>query len=354
MNPRERFLAAFEGEKPDRVARFVQGVKEDFFALHEEAILDNFDGTLLFNLTFDAPLALGFDAVFAGVPTSVRCAGAKVVDDEEKEHHVGTNGQVRSKTSFYAGGVLTTQEKHDAVWETVEVFDNSDAIRATAEYFSSVEHRIFPVPTIGGVFDQIWRSMGFSRFSREFGKKSQFYRNLIRDYADLTMANVEGVVRATGSKLGIITILDDVAFKGRPMISPTRFESDFVPAYQEITQVARDAGLHVMLHSDGDVTSLVPQLVAAGFEGVQGWEGGADPAVVASKYPNFVVVGFGDVSDVLPFGTPADVEAHVKHLMDCLKPNRRFVVGPSTVIVKEIPLENVVAFVEAAEKYGRY
>ncbi len=67
-----------------------------------------------------------------------------------------------------------------------------------------------------------------------------------------------------------------------------------------------------------------------------------------------MIVGFGDVSEVLPFGTTADVDNHVKSLMNTLKKNRHFIIGPSTVIYKGIPLENVIAFIRASHKYGNY
>jgi uroporphyrinogen-III decarboxylase len=60
------------------------------------------------------------------------------------------------------------------------------------------------------------------------------------------------------------------------------------------------------------------------------------------------------VGDVLPFGTPKEIDAHVKSLMDALKENRHYVCGPSTVIVKEMPLKNVQLFMSAIKKYGKY
>lgn len=355
MDPKARFLAPFRDEVPDRVPRFVQGVKPDFFAQFEEQIMEEYEGPLTYNLQFDAPLALGFDAVFAGVPGSIRSTPVEITLDDGTTHAVGLSGQMhRQDTSFYTGGVLTTQERHDAVWEHMERFDNSAAIEKTVAYYESISHQIFPVPMVGGMFDVIWQSMGFSAFAREFRKRTKFYRNLVRDYSAVTRAKVEGIIEATGDRCGIINILDDIAFKGRPMISPERWAQDYLPYYKEITDLIHDAGMHAMLHTDGDVTSIVPLLKRAGFEGVQGWEGGADPWEVADKYPEFVVVGFGDVSEVLPFGTTAQVDQHVKELMDALKPHHHFVIGPSTVIVKEMPYENVAQFMCSAEQYGSY
>jgi hypothetical protein len=112
--------------------------------------------------------------------------------------------------------------------------------------------------------------------------------------------------------------------------------------------------MKVTLHTDGDITEMVPILQRVGFSGVQGWEGGADPFIINERYPNFVVNGFGDVSQVLPFGTKEEIFNHVKELMDALKENRHFIIGPSTVIYEGIPYKNVELFIAAVRRFGKY
>jgi len=162
------------------------------------------------------------------------------------------------------------------------------------------------------------------------------------------------LINATGGRGKILTLLDDVAYKGHPMISPERWEKDFLPYYKEITSIISDASMISQIHTDGDVTELISSFKKAGFQGLQGFEGGCDPYYVNEHHPDFVIVGFGDVSYTLPYGTQDQIESHVKELMTALKENRRFVIGPSTVIFKEIPIENVRIFVNAAIKYGKY
>ena len=45
---------------------------------------------------------------------------------------------------------------------------------------------------------------------------------------------------------------------------------------------------------------------------------------------------------------------HVKELMDALKENRHFIIGPSTVIYEGIPYRNVEYFIEASRYFGKY
>ncbi len=359
LTPKERFLNIFNHQTNERVPTFVQGVKEGFISRSEEELFDSYEGELIYNLQFDAALVLGFDAVFADIPNSVHCPGVEMYLEEVGETvNVGMGGRYKLKdyknSAFYQRGALTTLERHEAVWENVKFQESHGLLQKTADYYNSVSDKIFPVPKVAGLFDTIWLSMGMRQFAREYRKRTKFYRKVIEDYAEVVKYTVEQIIEATGDAFGIITILDDVAFKGAPMISPERWEQDFLPYYKEITQIIHDAGMPAMLHTDGDVTEILPSFIKAGFDGLQGWEGGTDPYFIADNFPEFVVVGFGDVHQILPFGTHEEIEAHVKELMDALKPNGHYICGPSTVIFKEIPYSNAAYFMEMVHKYGKY
>ncbi len=358
MNARDRYLAVYSDSQRkylDRVPIFVQNIKEEFIAQHQNAIFENYKGKKFNNYYVDAPLALGFDAIFAPFPLSLKTKPIKVTNDKGQSFKIGEDGQAIKRTStYYAGGHINSLEVLNELINNTEKINNIELIQKTIARYNLLSPEIFPVLMISGIFDRVWQAMGMELFSRHFRQKSKLYEELVKFYAEHTLYNLEQFIEATENNGGVINILDDVAFKGRPMISPERFEQDYSPHYKKITNLISDAGMIPQIHSDGDVTKLVPSLTRAGFRGLQGWEGGADPFYINDHFPDFVVIGFGDVSEVLPFGTQEQVEQHVKKLMEALKENRHFVIGPSTVIVKEIPLENVRAFMRAVKKYGAY
>lgn len=356
MDPKTRFLSVFTDDrnKLDRVPTFVQGVLAGFINKYESQLFETFDGELIFNTMFDAPLVLGFDAVFADVPHVVGCKAFKVVDDQGVEHVVGLGGQREHKgSSFYAGGMVTTMEVLEQLEANLVVNENPRAARETLSFYEQVERLIFPVPKISGIFDTTWQAMGFTPFAKEYRKNSNLYKGVIKFYANVTKTNVQKLIEATGGKFRVITILDDLAFKGNPMISPERWAQDLLPYYKEICCMIRDAGMHPILHSDGDVTTLVPYLKQAGFEGLQGWEGGADPAIIREKHPDFVTIGWGDVGQI-PFWNDGEIEQHALNILHALKDNRHLVMGPSTVIFEKMPIENIRHFVACIKKHGTY
>lgn len=357
MNAQELYLAVYDDDarkKLERVPTHVQYITDEFIELNKQTILSNYKGPLYNNLYFDIPNILGFDAIFSPFPPSFKLRKIKIKDDNGKTIRIGIDGQAKRKSSYYETGYLKSIEILDALKANITRIDISDQISNVLDFYEQFNSKIYPILTVEGLFDRVWQSMGFTTFSLLFRKRDKLIVELIDFYAELIKINIEGLINASKGRVNIVNILDDVAFKGRPMISPERWERDFLPYYKEINAILDDAGIISQVHTDGDITTMIPLFQKAGFRGLQGWEGGCDPQYINDNFPDFVVVGFGDVSDILPFGTPEQVDAHVKDLMNALKENRHFILGPSTVIFKEIPLKNVKTFIEAAKKYGKY
>lgn len=358
MNSCERYLAVYddnERKKLDRVPTHVQYIREEFITQNKEKILKNGYGKLFNDLYFDIPMILGFDSIFAPFPQSLKFKSIKTDNGEGRSVRIREDGQTtRHKTTYYDGGYVKNLEILNELKASSKIVENYELINKTITRYEKISPYIFPVLTVDGIFDRVWRSMGMSNFSYHFKKNTTLYRELIKFYAHLTQTNLRGLINATGKRGKVITILDDVAYKDRSMISPKRWETDFMPYYKEINSLISDASMISQIHTDGDATELISSFKKAGFQGLQGFEGGCDPYFVNEHHPDFVIVGFGDVSYTLPYGTQDQIESHVKELMNILKDNRHFILGPSTVIFKEIPLENVNRFIKAAKIYGKY
>ncbi len=358
MNSYERYLAVFDEsgrKKLDRVPTHVQYITDKFIAKNKEEILSHYTGKLFNDVYFDIPLILGFDSIFAPFPQSLTFKSIKIDNGEGKNVRIGESGQaIKRKTTYYERGYVKNIDILNELIANSKIVENYEMINKTIIRYEELSPYIFPILTIDGIFDRVWRSMGMIDFSYHFNKNTTLYKELIKFYAHITQTNLEGLINATGNRGKVITLLDDVAYKGNIMISPKRWEQDFMPYYKKINSIIADANMIPQIHTDGDATELISSFKKARFRGLQGFEGGCDPAFINEHHPDFVVIGFGDVSYTLPYGTSDQIELHVKQLLDVLKENRHFILGPSTVIFKEIPLKNVKKFMNTAKNYGKY
>jgi hypothetical protein len=358
MNAKERYLSVLDDKTRinlDRIPTFVQYIRPEFTELHRkkfENIKLPFDSNWS---RFTEAYYMGFESAFGHVYPGLRVSQVKLQDENGEDVYVAWNGQPPTlKMGYYQRGLFFSIENLDRVRETMRKVDDSAEIIKTMNHFEKISPHIFPVIALGGIFDTLWQSMGFNNFAYHYRKNSKLYREIIKYFAELALIRVQAVIDATGSRAGVLNINDDIAFKGRPMISPERWEQDIGKYYKEICTIISDAGMKATMHTDGDVTIMVPVLKRIGFSGVQGWEGGADPFIINEKHPDFVIIGFGDISQVIPFGSKEDIFNHVKELMDILKENRHFIIGPSSVIYEGIPYKNVEYFIKAIKQYGKY
>lgn len=357
MNAKERILAVYDEDqrkKLNKVPSHVQYVDPKFISRYQEYFSGRYDRDL-FSQYFGVPHALGFDSVFAPYPSSVQFKSIKITQKQGKKVRIGLNGQIiRQKTSYYEGGYVKSLDILNRMKNNLKKVDKTKEIKNVLRNYRTIENKIYPIVMTDGIFDKTWQAMGMVEFSKHFRNESELYKQLVKFYAKVMEMEIKGLIHASNKEKRIINILDDVAFKGRPMISPERWKKDFLPYYKKINKIIAEAGMIPQIHTDGDPTELIPCFQKAGFQGLQGWEGGADPFEINERFPDFVVIGFGDVSDILPYGSESKIRAHVKKLMNALKDNRHFIIGPSTIIYEKIPLKNVQTFMASVEKYGIY
>lgn len=148
-----------------------------------------------------------------------------------------------------------------------------------------------------------------------------------------------------------VFIGEDIAFKTGPMMSPAWLRREYFPRLARVIAAAHAAGLKVMFHSDGNLNSVMDDLVACGIDALNPIEvaAGMDIADLHRRYPRLIFAGGIDVSNLLPFGTPSQVrDAVVKAIDDS---EGRILVGSSTEILNSVPLENFLALREAAMAY---
>jgi len=56
----------------------------------------------------------------------------------------------------------------------------------------------------------------------------------------------------------------------------------------------------------------------------------------------------------MPFGTPDDVRAEVRRLIDILGAGGGYAIAPTHVLEPDVPWANIEAFLDEVHKYGAY
>jgi uroporphyrinogen decarboxylase len=148
---------------------------------------------------------------------------------------------------------------------------------------------------------------------------------------------------------------DDLGHQTQPFMRPTTFHEFLFPYYERIGNVLKPHNIHWWLHSCGNNTPLMDDLIEAGvtvFHPVQ--KGTMDELAVARDYGDRITFLAGiDVQHILQESTPDEVQDEVRLLIDTFdRPDGGMCIAAGNGIVAGTPFENIEAFLDEAIEYG--
>ena len=119
-----------------------------------------------------------------------------------------------------------------------------------------------------------------------------------------------------------IGIMDDWGMQNGMIVSPEYFRKYYKPLYADYVNVARKHKKYVFMHSDGDITEIIPDLIEIGITAINSQLFCMDIEDLGEKYRNCITFwGEIDRQDILPNGNKEDIENAVrrvyKNLYNC-------------------------------------
>ena len=148
----------------------------------------------------------------------------------------------------------------------------------------------------------------------------------------------------------------DLAYKNGLIFSPMFLKKELFPRAKILVDTWHKYNIKCIFHSDGDYRTILDDLVCAGFDGIHSMEplAGWDLGLVKNNYPNLVLVGNIDVSQLLPNGTRKEVIDTVKRTIDIAAKGGGYILATCSEIHNGCKLQNIIAMVETLWKYGKY
>ena len=112
----------------------------------------------------------------------------------------------------------------------------------------------------------------------------------------------------------------------------------------------------IAYHSCGHVEPVVGELADAGVQVLESVQPEANDVARLVREHGDRLSFWGTVGDqsVLPYGTPEEVRQQVRSRIETVGRDGGLMIAPAHVVEPEVPVENVFAFFEAVEEFGRY
>jgi len=355
MNSRERILAALDHRQPDRCPTYLW-INDDAMvglmahlgthSVQETEELLRIDTWREVEAVVSYP-ADYMDRIADLIPADLRGAPGLAMAD---------NGRV---VRMHDGAAYL----EDVVWHPLEAaVDPSDLdqypfpeaawVRDDADLSRRIstlkESGCLVYGLVDQAFKQAWYLRGMHRVLMDFYLNPDFINALYDKLYFYMIAYCSSLVRAG---VDMIQLIGDLGMQNKLIMSPAIWrEHDKWRVANMIAELKRiNPSVKLYMHTDGDVREIIDDLIQVGIDVLNPIQPECmDPVEIKRKYGERLTLhGAVSLQRTLPFGSPAEVRRKVRHLIECCNVNGGFVLGPSNVMFKEIPPENIVAMYKA-------
>jgi uroporphyrinogen-III decarboxylase len=346
MASRERVLAAFEHEEPDRVPSWCGASVEFWDKAKRELQLDDEGLRIRFGDDFRRVLA-----EYAG-PEYQLSAGAisRTVFGIER-HGIGY-GQPMSHPLENA----TLKEVHDYAWPDPLWMDVSK-IRAEAQAHKG-QYAI-----LGGDWSPFWHDaidlLGMENLYVKMYNEPELVEAVMQHVVDYYAMVNRRIFDVAAEAIDIFFIGNDFGSMTGPLLGPELFERFILPHLKRLINLGHSYGLRTQLHCCGGFVPLIPPLIEAGLDALHAVQpscSGMDLRTLKTHFGHRILFnGAIDSHHVLIEGTPDSVRKKTREVLEIMMPGGGYVAGAShDTILEETPLENVLAMFDAIKEFGSY
>jgi uroporphyrinogen decarboxylase len=141
---------------------------------------------------------------------------------------------------------------------------------------------------------------------------------------------------------------------GSQLISPSMYDELEFPGDKAFCDAMRRVGCRSFVHSCGDETGLVANLVRTGADCLE-LDPGTNPSACKKAIRGKTsVLGMLEPAHILRRGTPKEVRQHALDILRVMAPGGGFIMGPGCALPPDTPVETIHTVMECARTAGVY
>jgi uroporphyrinogen decarboxylase len=350
ITPGERFFTVLEHKIPDRVPIF------DFLfsrPLYKEVLgreVNYYNDVDYFLLAE----ALDFDATLLtiGMPEDYI---AKRLSEDTFIDEWGTVWKT-VKNAWPAPGPLDYTIKSREDLKDFKIPDGTEDGR----YYSAIEaveknnNKLATLAAVTGPFTQVMLIVGITRMSEYIYNDPDFIDDLLKIVTNFNIQLIEGF-----KKIGTdaIVLADDLGFADATFFNPDWYRDNLFSYFKEIVGAIKSNGMYPILHCDGNINPIIPDIINLGFDALNPLERKARMNLkeIRKKYNNKLALsGNVDSSTTLVFGSPEDIERETLQCMLDGGKDGSYILSSDHSFHDDIPNKNIFKMIETGKKYGKY
>jgi uroporphyrinogen decarboxylase len=201
-------------------------------------------------------------------------------------------------------------------------------------------------------FESAWYLRGLEQAYVDMVENPDLLHALMARVTDFHAAHFERLLSAAPGEIDLAFTADDIGGQQGLLLSLDMWREFIRPHHVRLNRLIHSFGAKVVYHTDGAVMEAVPELIEAGIDVLQALQfdaAGMDPDRLKREHGDrLAFCGGVSVQRTLPFGSPDQVREEVRQRVTVLGAGGGYILGPSHAIQAGTPVENVLAFFDAA------
>ena len=204
----------------------------------------------------------------------------------------------------------------------------------------------------GSIWEQAWYLRGMENLFCDMMTEDPMAELLLDRVTDIAVQQIEALAKAD---VDSIYFGDDVGMQRTLMMSEELYCTWLKPRLTRLIRAAKAIKPDVLIiyHSCGHIQELIPHLMEAGIDVL-------NPVQPESMEFRRIHDEYGDVlsfhgtigtQSTMPFGTPAEVRQKVFENLDIAGKKGGLFVAPTHLLEPDVPVENLVAYINACAEY---
>jgi len=215
---------------------------------------------------------------------------------------------------------------------------------------------------LGGEWSPFWHDvidlLDFDGLIYQMYDNPELVDAVMAHAADYYLAVSRRVFEASGDAIDVFFIGNDFGAQTGPMISPKFFRRFILPHLKRLTDLGHEYGKHVLLHCDGSIRSLIPDLIAIGIDGLQSVQPlcyGMELGQLKADFGRQITFMGGIDTQLLIEGSAQEARRLTISVLETMMPGGGFIASPShDYLLPETPVENVIIMYETIKQHGAY
>ncbi len=296
----------------------------------QAAHLDNF---------IDFWYRMGYDFVRLEIGMGFKELGT-VVDDAAPQ----SEGK-RSWVNQHEGAIRSWEDLERYAWPKAEDVD-----------FFPLEYVLHHLPEgmgfltchAGGVFEHISQIMSIEGLCMALCEAP----DLVQAVADKVGEGLEAYYRHLLDMDGLTAIFqgDDMGFRTQTLVGPDEMRRYSLTRHKRLAQMTHESGRPYFLHSCGNLETIMDDLIKeVGIDGKHSYEDAIIPVEdFQATYGDRIAVLGGLDLNILSGGTPEEVRARTRFLVETCGERGRYAIGSGNSVPSYVPPENYLAMIDEA------